>query len=90
MYQISANLVHRELSNATFEGEKMPTSIKRPDSGQEVWRLLRNDSSTRSTSQRKLMSAPVLVDEKVLLDPERNADGPEQVVGEALGRRSVV
>ena len=30
------------------------------------------------------MSAPVLVDEKVLLDPECNADGPEQVVGEAL------
>ena len=33
MYQISANLVHRELRNATFEGEKMPTSITLPDSG---------------------------------------------------------
>ena len=33
MYKISANLVHRELRNATFEGEKMPTSIRMPDSG---------------------------------------------------------
>ena len=33
MYPISANLVHRELRNATFEGEKMPTSITFPDSG---------------------------------------------------------
>ena len=32
MYKISAILVHRELRNATFKGEKMPTSIKRPDS----------------------------------------------------------
>ena len=32
MYQISANLVHRELRNATFEGKKIATSIKRPDS----------------------------------------------------------
>ena len=34
MYQISANLVHRELRNATFKGEKIATSIKRPDSGE--------------------------------------------------------
>ena len=33
VYQISANLVHRELRNATFEGEKMTTPIIRPDSG---------------------------------------------------------
>ena len=32
MYQNDANLVHRELINAIFKGEKMPTSIKRPDS----------------------------------------------------------
>ena len=32
MYQISSHLVHRELRNATFEGEKIATSIKRPDS----------------------------------------------------------
>ena len=32
VYQISANLVHRELRNATFEGRKIATSIKRPDS----------------------------------------------------------
>ena len=32
MYKISANLVYRELRNATFEGEKMPTSIRMPDS----------------------------------------------------------
>ena len=35
MYQISANLVHRELRNATFEEEKMPTSIIMPDSAHE-------------------------------------------------------
>ena len=32
MYQISFHLVHTELRNATFEGEKIATSIKRPDS----------------------------------------------------------
>ena len=32
MYQISANLVHRELRNAIFEGKKMATSITFPDS----------------------------------------------------------
>ena len=32
MYTIFANLVHRELRNTTFEGEKMPTSITFPDS----------------------------------------------------------
>ena len=32
----------------------------------------------------------VLVHEEVLLDPEGDTDCPEQVVGEALGRRSVV
>ena len=32
VYQISANLIHRELRNATFEGKKFATSIKRPDS----------------------------------------------------------
>ena len=32
MYQISANLVHRELRNTTFEGKKMPTSIAMLDS----------------------------------------------------------
>ena len=32
VYQISANLVHRELRNETFEGKKIATSIKRPDS----------------------------------------------------------
>ena len=32
VYQISANVVHSKLRNATFEGQKMPTSIKRPDS----------------------------------------------------------
>ena len=32
MYQISANLVHRELRNATFKGKIIATSIKRPDS----------------------------------------------------------
>ena len=31
VYQISANLIHRELRNATFEGEKMPTLITLPD-----------------------------------------------------------
>ena len=36
MYQISANLVHRELRNATFEREKMPTSIKMPDSDHKI------------------------------------------------------
>ena len=36
VYQISANLVHRELRNATFEGKKIATSIKRPDSGNYV------------------------------------------------------
>ena len=36
MYQISANLVHRELINATFEGKKIATSIKRPDSGDNI------------------------------------------------------
>ena len=30
-----AKSVHRELRNATFEGEKMPTSIKRSDSGHQ-------------------------------------------------------
>ena len=35
MYQISANLVHRELINATHEGKKMPTSIRMPDSGSD-------------------------------------------------------
>ena len=35
VYQISAYLVHRELRNATFEGEKMPTSIIFPDSALE-------------------------------------------------------
>ena len=32
VYQISTNLVHRELRNATFVGKKIATSIKRPDS----------------------------------------------------------
>ena len=43
VYQISAHLVQRELRNATFEEEKMPTSIKRPDSVHKInshlWRL---------------------------------------------------
>ena len=37
MYQISANLVHRELRNATFEEKKIATSIKRPDSDHVLW-----------------------------------------------------
>ena len=32
VYQISANLVHRELRNAIFVGGKVPTSITFPDS----------------------------------------------------------
>ena len=32
MYKISANLVHRELRNAAFEGGKMATLITMPDS----------------------------------------------------------
>ena len=35
MYLISANLVHRELRNAAFEGKKIVTSIKRPDSADD-------------------------------------------------------
>ena len=40
VYQISANLVRRELRNATFEGEKMPTSITLPDSGDYISGIL--------------------------------------------------
>ena len=32
VHQISAHLVHRELRNATFKGEKTPTLIQLPDS----------------------------------------------------------
>ena len=32
VYQISADLVNRELRNATFERKKKPTSITLPDS----------------------------------------------------------
>ena len=46
MYQISAKLVHRELRNATFEEEKIATSIKRPDSGYDENVFQINDTGT--------------------------------------------
>ena len=41
MYQISANLVYRELRNAIFEGKKLPTSITFPDSG-NIFKMTRD------------------------------------------------
>ena len=52
MKQISANLVHRELRNATFEGKKIATSIKRPDSADDAFYSIKID--------RKGFSAPLI------------------------------
>ena len=51
MYQISAHLVHRELRNATFEGDKMPTSIAFPDSGKESMLMCQGNQKIRNYLQ---------------------------------------
>ena len=58
MYQISANLVHRELRNATFEGKKIATSIKRPDSGCDA---LNSSSLVHAVSHDLKLKGRVLV-----------------------------
>ena len=47
VYQISTNLVHIELRNATFEGKKIATSIKRPDSDKETFKIWRHVAATQ-------------------------------------------
>ena len=55
VYQIYANLVHRELRNATFEGEKNATSIKMPDSVNlwflGVWSILEDCETLKAFTQ---------------------------------------
>ena len=68
VYQISANLVHTELRNATFEGEKIATSIKRPYSGNNVFSDIRsrtpvvfNSGVTLCTDERTVLAFFVVV-----------------------------